>query len=383
MKFKLKQLDYLRKIANSNLDNFIQQGFATAGHNGPHGHIDTPIRNTGHYLIIYSFLYKRTKEEKYMIVCQKFANYIIEEQKKTKSGAVQCMITDKFDHLNGLIGQAWVMESLLYYYELSKDDKCLQVAKNIYESQFYNKTKHLWHRVELDGQDIGIDPTYNHQVWFAACAAKLASFLNDKHINEDIRDFLTLGAERDFRIYKNGLLRHYVNVNDKNMNMIKVKHLIKLFLSPFKIVSPKKMDPKYIEHAYHIFDLYGFSILKQFYPDIPLFSSDKYMKAVKYAIDIDMYNKKCCVEKALKTGKGLNVFSYPYNSPAFELPFVALVNGFDSQELNDNVYETQRTLMFDEKEGQMLKMQPDIDTWNARTYEIVRYCDLKESEMLL
>ena len=31
--------------------------------------------------------------------------------------------------------------------------------------------------------------------------------------------------------------------------------------------------------------------------------------------------------------------------------------------------------MYDEKTGQMTRNQPDICTWNTRTYEIIRYLE--------
>lgn len=51
----IEQKIYMRKIADMYYDRFLSQGYATEGHNGPHGHIDTPVRNTSYYLIIYNF----------------------------------------------------------------------------------------------------------------------------------------------------------------------------------------------------------------------------------------------------------------------------------------------------------------------------------------
>ena len=101
----MRQEEYLKYIADKNLDVFLRQGYATAGHNGPHGHPDTPARNTAHYLVIYSYLYKKTGVDKYKKICDIFASYLYDIQAQSKSGAVKCMETDRFDHLNGLIGQ--------------------------------------------------------------------------------------------------------------------------------------------------------------------------------------------------------------------------------------------------------------------------------------
>lgn len=376
----MEQEKYLELVAEKNYDLFLEQGFATAGHNGPHGHLDTPVRNTAHYLVIYTYLYKKTGEKKYETICRKFSEYLCDRQKESESGAIKCMETDRFDHLNGLIGQGWVIEGLLYYYDVFKDENALETAREIYYSQKYDKALHLWRRIELDGRDIGIDPTYNHQVWFAACAYKLSDYCVDPSIDETIRDFLTEGSKRDFKIYSDGLLKHYVSVSGEAMRKIRTKKLIKFFLTPFKSLSPKKFELKYMEYAYHMFDLYGFSILREKYGELPLFSSLKYLKAVKYASDIKKFNRKCGVDKALEKGDMFNIFSYSYNSPAFEYPYTAEVNGFLDEKTCGELYEIQTELMYSKQTKMFTRNNYDIETWNARVYEIVRYCDRLRSK---
>lgn len=373
----MKQEEYISFIADKNYNRFIQQGFATAGHNGPHGHFDTPVRNTAHYLVIYSYLYKKTGLDKYKTICDTFAEYIYSIEAMSKSGAVKCMENNRFDHLNGLIGQGWAIEGLLYYYDTFKEKKALKVAKTIYKTQKYDYNLHLWHRIELDGKNIGIDPTYNHQVWFAACASKLMSYETDPLMDKEIRDFLTLGSDRDFRIHRDGLLFHYVNAKSETIKKKKIKKLIKIFLTPIKSISPKKFDSKYMEYAYHIFDLYGFEILKERYGELPLFSSEKYKYAVEYAFDIKKVNKTCDVYRALEKGDMFNIFSYSYNSPAFEFPYIAAQNGYKDSEVFDELYMLQMKLMYDKHTGMFSRNNPDIETWNARCYEIVRYLDAR------
>lgn len=376
----MRQKEYIRYIADKNYDRFLQQGYASAGHNGPHGHLDTPARNTAHYLIIYSYLYKTTGLEKYKRISDCLARYLYKLQEQSKSGAVKCMETDRFDHLNGLIGQGWVIEGLLYYYTVFGVKSALCVAADIYKAQKYDKDLHLWHRIELDGTDIGIDPTYNHQVWFAACASKMLDYNVVPSLDEEIRDFLNAGTERDFRIYNDGMLYHYVNVDNKAIRKAKIKKAIKMCLTPIKSVDPKKFDYKYMERAYHIFDLYGFSILKEHYGDMPIFSSSEYKKAIDYASNIKNVNMRCGVYSAINDGDMFNIFSYSYNSPAFEYPYVAAVNGFENKKVIDDLYDIQIRLMYDKFTKMFTRNNPDIETWNARCYELIRYLDLRGDE---
>ena len=371
----MEQEKYMKYVADYNYATFYKQGYATAGHNGPHGHPDTPVRNTGHYLIIYSYLYKTTMEERYLEICKKFAQYLLDMQKKTKSGAIQCMLSDKFDHLNGLIGQGWTIEALLYYYDIIHDQRCLDCAKAIFYSQKYDWDLHLWHRIELDGRDIDIDPTYNHHVWFAACSYKLAELCHDDTIDKMISDFLTKGAERDFKVHdEDGILCHHVRADRPVMKAGKRKAIIKNILSPVSFLNPKKLDPKFMEYAYHIFDLYGFCILKDKYGHLPLYSSDPYKKAVACAQKIDYINKKL---KSDINDFVYNAYGYSYNALSFEYPFVAKICGFDIQSINNDLYDIQTRLMWDNDTKMFSKNQPDLETWNARTYEIIRFLDVK------
>ncbi len=372
----IQQEEYMRKVANMNYQKFYDQGFATAGHNGPHGHPDTAVRNTSHYLIIYSYLYKQTGEERYLLICQRFVEYLIGMQKQSKSGAIQCMLSDKFDRLNGLIGQGWVIEALIYYYDISHDINCLECAKKIFYSQLYDWDLHLWHRIELDGRDIDVDPTYNHHVWFAACSYKLAELCKDDTIDKMIVDFLTHGAERDFKVYESdGILHHHVSVNRPIMKSGKRKAFIKKILSPIRFINPKKLDPKYMEYAYHLFDFYGFCILKEKYGHLPLFSSEAYRKAEACVNNIDYINRKNGVDKYLDRGNPFNVYGYSYNSLSFEYPYVAKSCGFEIGDTSRKLFDIQKRLMWDKSTELFSKNQPDIETWNARTYEIIRFLE--------
>lgn len=363
-----KQERYLFYIANRNYDTYFKQGYATPGNNGPHGHKDTPVRNTSHYLIIYGYLYKKTKENKYLYICQKFGNYLVSEQRKSVSGAVQCMVQNDYDYLNGLIGQAWTIEALIYFYEIVSEEKYLEAAYRIYKSQRYDYQNHLWIKTELDGSEIGFDYSYNHNVWFAACGYKLADLCIDNEITNQIMDFLSCGTSRDFKISHKGLLKHTISLKNPSTND-KVKRIIKKILFPLRWINPRKLDSKYIEYAYHIFDIYGFLILKERFGHLDFFKSKNYLKAESLATNISWYNKKNIKKDTF------NVFSYSYNSPAFELPYVLLSVKKENTQIIDYVYDINCKLMYS-KETEMFTINNfDVELYNARFYEIIRYLE--------
>ena len=369
----IDQEKYLYTLGELNYASFNDLGHAIPGHNGPHGHLDTPVRNTAHYLVIYTYLYKRTHKKEYANLCKSFADYLCNEQRKSKSGAIECMITDKFDHLNGVIGQAWVIEALLYYFEFSKDIRCLECAKNIFLSQKYNYEKHAFERIELDGRNIGVDVTYNHQVWFLACSSPLEDYYPELEIRKIVEDFLSNGTDRDFRLYRSGDLYHAIAIESPRIDK---KKFIKALATPIRSLCPQKLDLHYINRGYHIFDVYGFCILKERYGDLPFFSSRLYKKAVNHAKDIETFNRRNNAYKYIKKEGDFNIYGYGYNSPAFELPYVSVVEGFYSEELCKKTFQIQRKLMFDEQTGIMCRNNADVETWNAKTYEIVRALEL-------
>lgn len=370
----MSQYQYIKKIAEENYYKFLEQGYATPGNNGPHGHLDTPVRNTAHYLIIYSFLYKENYDERYLKIANVFKNYLIDQQKNTASGAVQCMYESSFDRINGLIGQAWVIESLVYYYETFGDVETLITAKKIFMSQEYDYNKHIWKRVDIDGSILGYDFTLNHQVCFAACSSKLSKLLDDNRINDIIEDFVSYGLPRYFKIHSNGLIKHDIFIFNRQAMKIVIKRVIKFLLSPFKSINPRKFDYRYIEYGYHIFDLYVLSILRGNFDSSALFQSKKYDKAINLVINLDKYNKYNCVYN-YNNLSSMNVYGYPYNSPAFEYPYVVFKNGIKTEDTEDIVYELQSKLMMDSETNMFTKNNPDINTWNARTYEYIRYLD--------
>ncbi len=68
------------------------------------------------------------------------------------------------DHLNGMIGQAWTIEALVYAYQTLGNRAYLDCAKRIYHAQRFDPAAGFWIRTGLDGARLGYDFTVNHQV---------------------------------------------------------------------------------------------------------------------------------------------------------------------------------------------------------------------------
>lgn len=369
----------LHKMADESYPTFIALGHAIEGHNGPYGHCDTPVRNTCHWCIIYGYLWQTTKEKKYYEIMCSFADYICNRQQKSCSGAIECMKTDLFDHLNGLIGQAWAIEALVCAYRISHVEHYLDTAKKIYCTQNYDWTNHLWERVEIDGSNIGYDYTLNHQMYFAVAASMISDCKHDEQIERIVKDFLD-GMLTHFNVHSDGLICHYVNLPRPQGRKHRLRKFVKMIGQPLKFINPNGFNPNNYEIGYHLYDMYVLALIYPKYRDAEIFSTEKFKKALAFAMDIENLNQKFNRYNFEKLQKGflalfvkLNKFSYGYNSPAFELPVIGLAfNRIEQIDVAD-LWRFQYDWIYDKTSKTFCRNNHDEKTLTCRIYEIIPY----------
>ena len=183
--------ELLRTAADALFDEFAGRGYAIPGNNGPYHCQETPVRNTGHWLVLYAYLWKTTREEKYKDLCLTFGDYLVHEERKSRSGAVQCVEDPRaLDPINGLIGQAWTIEALLYAYGLFHREEYLTSAVRIFKSQTYDGETGFWKRTDMNGTVIDYDYTINHQVWFCLAGLLILKYREDGDIARQTERFL-------------------------------------------------------------------------------------------------------------------------------------------------------------------------------------------------
>jgi hypothetical protein len=374
---------FIKEIADKNYESIYNNGHANAGVNGPYRFVDTPVRNSGHWLIITSYLWKITREERYKELAFHLANYIVDEQKKTSSGAIECMTGERFDHLNGLIGQAWTIEALVYAYEVFRKKEYLDTAVEIFYSQKFDEKNCLWERVEITGENIGFDYTLNHQVWFACAGLMLLGNLNDDTIHKQVYGFLKRLNEQYFDIYSNGLIKHYGTMKNPQVRPLsfRIKRSIKDLLLPLRYKDPNRFDSKVLEKGYHLFELYGYAVIHQYYPNYELFKTEKFKKALKYGMDLNKLNRVFNIKPVLGGANDgltrMNKFAYAYNSPAFEYPLIEYCfTGKISENMASELIDLQKKLTYDKTTGKLARFNYDPETLTARIYECIRLCDL-------
>lgn len=375
-------LSFIQTLSDNNAERFLAQGHADPGINGPYQYNDTPVRNTGHWLIIYSFLWKRTQNKKYMDVAITFADYLINVQSQSMSGAIACMDGSHFDRINGLIGQAWTIEALVYAAKALEKPDCFECALKIFNSQIFDDSLKLWKRVELDGHEVDYDYTSNHQIWFAIAGCILLDYKEDERIRSEVNAFAAEFNRTHFRIHRNGLIRHYLLLKRPSARIkapvAYTKLIIKQLLLPMRRKNPNKYDMYAQEKGYHVFELYGFAIL-QYYLGAELFPKEKLFKAVEYGTNIKKLNQIYNTSAGLlyDDPNCINKYAYGYNSPAFEMPYINEVfkTGLSDRDLK-SLFEIQKKLTWNPQTMQFDKNTFDGKTLTSRLYEYIRYYDL-------
>lgn len=377
---------FLLDLAQRHYEEFAKRGHALEGNNGPHGHQDTPARNTAHWLIIYSYAYKVTKCNDYLQLCIKLADYLVGLHEHSKSGAVICMKANQFNYINGLMGQAWIVEALTYFYKIIKEKKYYLAACEIYNVQEYCKKAKMWKMIELDGENIGYDYTFNHQLWFAAAGSELLSCQPNDELRNLLVDYLN-GCMRHFQVHCDGLIKHYGDLQSpyyrESVVRTVVKKYIKLvFFKKQRICNPNKYDPDAFERGYQLFNLYAFAIIYRIFPEHPIFKDKRFIKAVEYGKKIEKHNNYFNVYNMIQGKRGeINKYAYAYNSPAFEFPFVYKVFGGGNFEIIcEKLMKIQIDLTYNDETALFSNNTSDPNTLTARIYELVRYLDIIDEE---
>lgn len=367
----------ISRIAEKKLNELAENGELIGGHNGPYYNNETPVRVSAHWICIFSWLYNAKKEKKYYDAVKMLAQYLYEERIKSPY-AYNCRNDDKKDHVNGTIGQAWAIEGLIQAAVILNNEKYYDLAVKVFEQHKFNNNFALWNRVEIDGRLLGYDNTFNHQLWLAAAGTEIIRYKYNEKIDGQIRTFLDrCEGSNLFRVYSNGVVKHFAYFSGTLKERImfykkEINNDFKHFI--------KKSSMFYKEYGYHYFCMYGFALIYRVYNTHPLFSGKKFKKALEFTFDLnnlsemkDYSPEKDITGLAAKVNNTkVNIYGYPYNSPAFELPFLYKVfKGAVSEQFIDEMWEKQMEITRSDM-GCFERNNEDSITLEARIYELIR-----------
>ncbi|GAB2481142.1 glycoside hydrolase family 88 protein [Algoriphagus taiwanensis] len=334
------------------LNHQLSDGAMPPGHNGPYKDPETPVRNTSHWLISFLRSYELTGDKKFKEAAEKSLAYLMSKEARPMGASFWHRKNPKKDFSNGLMGQAWTLEALVYAYRAFGDDSILKLATKVFKLHPYKSTHKAWEVVNVDGSIRGFDPTFNHQLWFAAIGGFLTEY-GDQEVKAQVLDFLK-SLSNTMKTYSNGVIKHhptgYQSVGKKDKILAQYKH--------FRLPESQK---KYIylkSLGYHGFNLYALGLIHNVFPDLSFFTTSLFRSMID-VIDTEEFKSKI----------SLSPYSFSYNPPGFELGF-ALQKFGDSSKANYFLEKDFKRSYSREKEQWGVKNPVDKETAAARVYEL-------------
>ncbi len=254
-----------------------KNGSVEAGVNGPWLDCDTPVRNTSNLLKLCVFSYQKTGDTKFLIGARKCVKYLLSKTSRPYGKIFYCRKNNE-DKANGLIGQAWAIEALIYAMRIIEDKNITKAVTKIFLNHEFDRDRGMWFIMNLNSSKRKLCETFNQQLWFAAMGAQIS------HLNPEIKkrvDIFTNLLNDNFSIYSNGLIKHTFFKKSGALSFFK-KIIIK---------QNNFFSDSIISYGYHSFNLYGFAMLYNYYPDKKFWRKRKFKKALNL-IEKDFYKRK-------------------------------------------------------------------------------------------
>ena len=196
----------VRAAASAIADQDAATGSLPAGHNGCWQQRETPVRNTSHWLIGFLAAHRISGEARFRNAAERALSYLCSSKARPGGASFWHREARPRDGCNGLIGQAWSLEALAEAADALGCDEAARLAERVFLSHGFDASAGLWSRLEVNGSDLGLDFTFNHQLWFAAAGALLAPH-TDAEVGARVACFVDrLDAHLD--LYESGRIRH-------------------------------------------------------------------------------------------------------------------------------------------------------------------------------
>ena len=351
------------------LERQSSDGSFPAGHNGPYYDSELPVRNTAHVMILLLRAHEITGEKRYRESALRALAYVRSDERRPMGATYWMRSNPRKDFSNGLIGPAWIIEALVYGASALHDSSLTDLAEALFLLHPFDPAKGRWQKVNVDGSYAGVDPTFNHQLWFAAAAGLLKG---NKMITERVECFLN-SLSTNLKLYPTGLIMHPLG----GIRPSGVRAQIKGFAKRLTNGGADPVLNKAI--GYHAFNTYAFSLLFESFPAHPFWSSETFrgligfLRSDAYARGLDEF---CRPRFGQYKVLPFNRFAYAYNPPGIEVAFT--VQSFRSffgdacSRLISDWMGRQLERTFDPDVGLMVKNTDDPSTLAARTYEAVR-----------
>jgi len=370
--------DIIVESARAQLVAQNDDGSMPPGINGPWRDMDTPVRNTAHWALLLYKAYDISKESIFLKAALSACDYLKSEKTRPYKASFLCLLTKDRPPENGLIGQAWAIEPLIFIGRELKRRDYLEIAEEVLLKHNYEPTLHLWYNLNIDGEVGMINPTFNQQLWFATMNLILGKEINNKILILRARDFFN-NLTKNLIFLEPGLIRHclpiyaiYTNSIYKWRKFIEVK----FFNMPeYKSFNLEVLYNRSI--GYLPFNLY---VLALGYSNIP---NENWWKN-KHLINIISRILAYVQDEKFINKSFINQYAWSYNPFGFEIAYALYI----FQNLTNNIrpldalkswVELQLQKHWDLSSNLMDQNSFDPKTLAARLYEVIRLPNFKLS----
>ena len=345
--------DLFLKSCYAALENINQNGYMPSGYNGSYNDIETPVRNTAHWIVSFAKAYKLTNDKCFYEAIVLALCYLKDEKLRPFKKTFICRNKELKDKCNGLIGQAWVIEGLMAGYSVTQDKDVLDLASEVFLLHPFLEKKNMWHRVEPTGAVLTLDMTFNHQLWFAMSGFLIIKAQQNKEIENRCLRFFNVISE-NLKLSNNGRIGQSVKLGFK-------EDVIKYNLK--RIIRKNELQyMKLKEVGYHAFNTYAFSIIYDLYPNIKFFKTDDYKRIINY-INCSEYKNNIYNSN----------YGFKYNPPGFEVLKTYITHESilkNSFEFIDGLLNFHLENNYDNMKCSFTRNVHDKNTSAARIYEL-------------
>lgn len=344
---------FYQEFINTFVDSspfFPIKGKIITGRNGLYGEKETSFRTLAHW----SRLLKDANIEKRRVLS--FIDLFMDEFSKhnLKLGPFKARESDTKDSSNGLIGTAWNVEGILSVIELCQihevgeyrdtEKKLIEKIYDIYSHYVYDESKCNWpHIIEPNGEVLGLDRTFNHQLWFASIKYRASKLIKDQRLSEDCLHFIK-NLRKNQKINSKGVIYHTIG---------SFPHYHKTYL---KRILSKSYRSEMIkkEYGYHLFNLLAYCYLL-----------DEGVESIRNRI---IKNLKVVNTNLFRSSQENNEFGSSYNPVGLEAAVAISKISFNDEDI---LYWINYHFkgFFDNKEF-VFKKSDDDATLNSRLYEL-------------
>jgi hypothetical protein len=354
--------ELLTRSAVATLLRQRSDGSFAPGRNGPYGDEETPVRNTGHWLVSLCAAWRWSGDERFRDAAFAAARYLASDKARPGGATFHHRNAPGKDACNGLVGQAWSIEALVAAADAFDAPHLSELADHVFRLHPFDAERGLWRCVDVDATVRPWDVTFNHQLWFAAAGALLAPFTSSE-VTARVARFLDC-LPRNLALHPSGLVRH--GVAPGTFAWREPRLAARLLRTRWR-EGPREAHK---ESGYHAFNLYALAILRRHAPDHPFWSGRKFASLWAFA-------RSPAHRQAVDT----NEYAWPYNPTGIEMAFaLETLEGPAARAEAAAWLAEQLARHWDPACTGLRRNTPDPDTLAARLYEAVRLTDLTVSE---